>query len=137
VQKLELSFTFDLDGRLRSMEEDSLKGVWVVLLPFALFVALYFSCRKENQAIEILDRYRMAVCASFTFLMWVLVQPYGGRGAARILADLSGTASVACAWGLAVTALRLGVKKPVAAIILTLFTTVSLGWWGVIWANQF
>ncbi len=119
------------------MDNVSLKPIWVLLLPLALFVALYFACRKENAAIDVVERYRLAVCASLTYLMWVFLQPYGGRGAARILGDLSCTASVACAWGLAVTAWRVGVKMPVAAIVLTILTTLSLGYWGVFWVEKF
>lgn len=119
------------------MNDVFLRPLLVLLLPFSLFFVLYFACRKENAAIDVVERYRLAVCASLTYLMWVLVQPYGGRGAARILGDLSCTASVAFAWGLAVTAWRVGVKMPVAAIVLTILTTLSLGYWGVFWAEKF
>jgi len=129
--------TFDLNGWLCRMDSVYQKPIWVLLLPLALFVALYFACRKENGAIDVVELYRLAVCASLTNLMWVLVRSFGGRDAARIRADLSCTASVACAWALAVTPWRVIVKKPVAAIVLTILTTLSLGYWGVFWAEKF
>ncbi|MDB4384018.1 hypothetical protein N9044_00140 [bacterium] len=119
------------------MNDVFLRPLLVLLLPFSLFFVLYFACRKENAAIDVNVRYRLALVASLTFLLWVVFSPYYGNRMARLRIDLLSSASVACAWGLAVTGSRLGVKKPVLAIALTVSTTLSLGFWGLVWVGEF
>ncbi len=114
-----------------------LQPVLALMLPLALFVVLYFACRKENTALEVELRYRLALVASLAFFVWAIFGPYYGNHLMRILSDLLATASIACAWGLAVTGMRLGIKKPVTATVLTLLTTLSLVYAGYIWIRRF
>ena len=114
-----------------------LQPVFALLLPLALFVVLYLACRKENTALDVKSRYRLAMVASLAFLVWAILGPYHGNRLMRLLRDLLATASIACAWGLAVTGWRLGVKKPVTAIVLTILTTMSLVCWSKYWFESF
>lgn len=120
------------------MKDGILLGpVLALMLPLALFTVLYFGCRKENTALHVEARYRLAMVASLAFFVWAIFGPYHGNHLMRILSDLLATASIACAWGLAVTGMRLGIKKPVTATVLTLLTTFSLVYAGYNWIERF